>query len=157
MTPEDHVQEWLDVTGALSLTDDYDSYRQRILLPLRLETLGGTTMIRCDADLAQTFADWRAMLERLGIRSIRRTVETVRPLGPNRIYCSYRTVMEGEGGAAAPAYPGAGVLCFDDGVWKANEMWVGVENTSFPLTDPRTDEIHDESEAFRRFAEEKKT
>ncbi|WOI56605.1 hypothetical protein [Palleronia sp. LCG004] len=151
------IREWLDATGAFTFSRDFDGFRQRVALPFEVSTINGHSVIATEAALARTFGEWIEMVHGLGADEGLREIDAIDPVGPNRILCRYTTELRRAGVAVCPPYPGSVVLAAQNGGWRATAIWVGVENRSFPLTEPRTDRISDSGEAIARFTREKKT
>ncbi len=157
MSCKDTVEAWLLRTAVIAFERDFAAFRERVLLPIRVSTLTGSAVLSTDDELAQVFFEWIELLGSLGVDQSLRHVEEIVPDGPNRIRCRYTSELLREGMRVCPAYRAVCVLEFHEGVWKAQDVWVEVENRSFPLTAPRIRKPRDEGDATARLAREKTT
>lgn len=132
------VQDWLNLTSAGFLENDFATYRSYMQFPVSITTDGGGNwLIGDDVTLQKGFDAWIDMMQSQRVTDLVRSVRNCEILDDGDLWARYTTELLRNAVRVVPAYDSLLRLRNVDGVWKCTMVMSGLSNPTWPVIVPR--------------------
>jgi len=131
------LQEVLDDLGGAVMTDDWEGFCARIMLPFEMETEGASFTVTTTKDLREGYDAFRDMILLRQVTDYIRLVEDAAFEDPDTIRGHYASHILSKGVRVVPPYRALMVLRRRGNQWFVTRIVNNWQNDSWPILTPR--------------------
>lgn len=140
-TPRFILQETLDDLGSAVMTDDWEGFCARIVIPFELETEAARIKVVSLDEMREGYDTFRDMIVARRVSDYVRLVEHATFDGPDTICGTYVSHLLGNGVRVVPPYRSMMILQRQGNRWSVRRIANSWKNDRWPILTPRpTDE-----------------
>ena len=127
------LQNYLDDLGHAVMTERFEDYASRILLPLNILTSSANMTVSTVADLEDGFDEFCEMILSLGVTDLIRAVKVARFHGNDHVVGIYETRMLNGRRQVLPSFHSKMWIGTYDGIWKAIKIHNTTKDAHWPM------------------------